>query len=142
MALINATTAENLGYLIDTWDWVVGGGTLEHAKQIPAGKVVAVRLGTVTGTAGSESSTADRLLPEKTGGIDHVELVKLLESQKFDGPIGPTAASAHYKGQTRESIVQAGQEAVDAILTDAGLHVAPRPMDLIEDIPYEPTPSI
>jgi hypothetical protein len=36
--------------------------------------------------------------------------------------------------------VQRAQEAVDEISSEAGLTVAPLPKDLIEDIPYDPTP--
>jgi len=116
---------------------------MDQIQEIPAEKVVAVRLGSVAGSVDASSATNDdRVIPEKAGAIDHVALVNRLESQSFAGPIGPSASSSQYKGQTRESIVQTGQEAVDSILTDAGLHVAPRPMDLIEDIPYEPTPAM
>ncbi len=31
---------------------------------------------------------------------------------------------------------------LEQTLRDAGVHVAPLPMDLIEDVPYEPTPAI
>lgn len=143
MALLNATTSSHVGYLLDTWDWVVGGGAMDQISEIPVEKIVAVRLGSVAESVDAGSATSDdRVIPEKTGSIDHIALVKHLESGSFSGPIGPTASSSQYKGQTRESIVQTGQEAVDGIFTDAGLHVAPRPMDLIEDIPYEPTPMI
>ncbi|QDV65314.1 TIM barrel protein [Crateriforma conspicua] len=143
MALISATTADNIGYLLDTFDWIVGGGAMDQITEIPGSKIVAVRLSSLSDSVdASTAKPTDRVLPEKQGLLDLVALVKHLDSSEFDGPIGPAASTANYKGQTRESIVQAGQEAVDAILSDAGLHVAPRPMDLIEDIPYEPTPSI
>ena len=143
MAFINATTSSHVGYLLDTWDWVVGGGAMDQISEIPGEKIVAVRLGSVPEAVDAGTATSDdRVIPEKEGSIDHVALVKHLETSSFSGPIGPTASSSQYKGQTRESIVQTGQEAVDGIFTDAGLHVAPRPMDLIEDIPYEPTPMI
>lgn len=68
-----------------------------------------------------------------------MSVVKHLMSIGFKGPISPTAASARYKGQTRESTVQKAQEAVDGICKDAGMKIAPLPMELIEDIPYEST---
>ncbi|MEM9644730.1 MAG: TIM barrel protein [Planctomycetota bacterium] len=143
MALLNACSSDSVGYLLDTWDWVVGGGGMDQIHEIPASKVVAVRLSSVPDSIDASAATSeDRILPEKAAAIDHVALVKYLEAGGFNGPIGPSASTSQYKGQTRESLVQTGQEAVDSILTDAGLHVAPRPMDLIEDIPYEPTPMI
>ena len=69
-----------------------------------------------------------------------IDLIKHLASINYSGPVSPSASSQSYKGQTRESIVQRAQEAVDGISKEAGLTVAPLPMELIEDIPYEPNP--
>jgi hypothetical protein len=80
------------------------------------------------------------VLPEPDGLLNHANLIKHLASIQFTGPVSPTASSNSYKGQTRESIVKRGHEAVDAISVEAGLEVAPLPRDLIEDIPYEPNP--
>jgi len=141
IALVRAVSPSNAGMLLDTWDWVVGNGAMDQISQLTADEIVAVRLGTVPGDVDTGSAESrDRLLPEETGAVDHVALVKHLSAIGFEGPIGPTASSLRYKGQTRESIVQKGQEAIDEILRNAGIHVAPRPMDLIEDIPaYEPS---
>ena len=104
-------------------------------------KIVAVRLGNVSeGVEPGAATQEDRVLPEAEGAINHVELIKHLSSAGFGGPVSPSASSQSYKGQTRESIVQRAQEAVDGISKDAGLTVAPLPMELIEDIPYEPNP--
>lgn len=140
-ALANAISNSNVGCLIDTWSWVVSGGTLEQITALPVEKIVAVRLGNVSeGVEPGAATQEDRVLPEAEGAINHVELIKHLSSAGFGGPVSPSASSQSYKGQTRESIVQRAQEAVDGISKDAGLTVAPLPMELIEDIPYEPNP--
>jgi sugar phosphate isomerase/epimerase len=141
VALIKAASASNVGCLIDTWDWVVGDGAMDQLSELPAAEIVAVRLCSLSPDADpSVAKSTDRVLPEKEGLLSHVKLVAHLASIGFAGPISPGASSHSYKGQTRESIVQRAQEAVDAISTEAGLTVAPLPKDLIEDIPYEPTP--
>jgi len=140
-ALVDAIP--NVGYLIDTWDWVVGEGTMEQLSEIPGEKIVAVRLGSIPeDVEPSAATTHDRILPELNGPLDHVAIVKHLDEGNFAGPISPTASTMQYKGQTREFLVQKAQEAIDAICKEAGLTVAPLPADLIEDIPYEPTPMI
>ena len=142
VALVRAVATSNAGFLLDTWDWIVGDGAMDQIQELSAEEIVAVRLASVPDDVDpSKATTTDRVLPEKEGGIHHVQLIKHLESIGFDGPVSPSCAAIRYKGQTRESIVQAGQEAADAISTEAGLHVAPRPMDLIEEVSYEPTPS-
>jgi len=141
LALGSGVGAANLGYLIDSWDWVVGGGRMDQLSSLPADKIVAVRLGSLpSGVDPSNANTSDRVLPEQSGPLDHVSLMKHLAKIGFRGPVSPSASNQSYKGQTRESIVQRAQEAVDGISREAGIPVAPLPMELIEDIPYEPNP--
>ncbi|TWU37876.1 Inosose isomerase [Novipirellula aureliae] len=143
IALVSSIPASNVGYVIDTFAWVVGSGSMDQLTGIPADKIVSVRLGAVASEVEpSKAVTNDRVLPEKTGLIDHVAVLKHLDEIDYAGPISPSASSTRYKGQTRESTVQQAQEAIDSISKEAGLHVAPLPMDLIEDVPYEPTPAI
>lgn len=141
LALVGGISNSNVGYLIDTWDWVVGGGAMDQLSEIPATKIVAVRLGSLPAEIDvSKAVTSNRMLPELNGPLNHVGLAKHLASIGFRGPVSPSASNQSYKGQTRESIVQRAQEAVDGICREAGLPVAPLPMELIEDIPYEPNP--
>lgn len=141
IALVNSVTSPNLGFLVDTWDWVVGEGSMDQLSAIPADKIVAVRLGSVKADANATMAISnDRVLPEQDGPLNHVNVIKHLAAIGFAGPVSPSASNQSYKGQTRESIVQRAQEAVDGISTEAGLSVAKLPMDTIEDIPYEPNP--
>ena len=142
LALVRSIGNPAAGFYVDTWDWVIGDGAMDQLSELKADEIVAVRLGSVPGDVDqSQATTQDRTLPEKEGVVNHVNLVKHLATIGYEGPISPSASSAQYKGQTRESTVQKAQEAVDGISTDAGLPVSPLPMDLIEDLPYEPTPS-
>lgn len=134
IALVRGVGASNAGVLLDTWDWIVGDGAMDQVRDLTVEEIVAVRLGTIPSDIDAAKATSvDRVLPEREGGLNHVTLIRHLESIGFEGPVSPTANTRRYKGQTRESIVQQAQEAIDAIFREAGLHVAPRPMDLIED---------
>jgi sugar phosphate isomerase/epimerase len=141
VAMVKSVASPNAGFMIDTWDWVVGDGTMDQLSELTAAEIVAVRLGSVTKDIEPGNVTScDRVLPEQDGLLNHVDLIKHLASIQFTGPISPSASSTSYKGQTRESIVKRAHEAVDAISVEAGLEVATLPKDLIEDIPYEPNP--
>ena len=141
IALVNGVSGSNVGFLIDTWDWIVGGGAMDQLSEIGVDKIIAVRLGSIPADVDVSTATEkDRVVPEKEGPVNHVKLITHLQSIGFTGPVSPTASNQAYRGQTRESIVQRAQEAVDAISTDAGLEVATLPKDMIEDIPYEPNP--
>ena len=134
---------DGAGLYLDTWDWVVGDGAMDQISELTKDDVAIVRLGSLSATADSTKATSsDRVLPEAEGALNHVSLIKHLASIGFDGPVSPSASPTQYKGQTRELTVKKAQEAVDGIFKEAGLEVDPLPMDLIEDIPYEPTPSI
>ncbi len=131
----------NIGFYVDTWDWVVGDGTIDQFTALTIDDIVAVRLSSLR--PDSDPATAksnERVVPTQEGLIDHIQVVKHLTSINYRGPVSPGASGASYKGQTRESIVQRSQVSIDEIFTAAGITVPPLPKDTIEDIPYEPNP--
>ncbi len=139
IAMVKSIPAENAGYIIDSWDWLVSGSTIEQLNEINAKKIVTVRVASVLeGVIVAEATTTDRVLPEIIGPLNHVAFVKKLKALGYDGPIGPSASGAQYKGETREFIVSHGQEAIDEILTQAGINVPPRPKDTLSQYPEEP----
>jgi sugar phosphate isomerase/epimerase len=143
IAMVKAVGDPNVGYLVDTWDWAVGEGAMDQLSELGGDEVVAVRLGSLSDEADPTKATrADCVLPTLEGGLDHVKVVKQLAAAGFEGPISPSASPLQYKGQTRENTVKQAQEAIDAICREAGLEVKPLPMDLVEEIPVEPTPAV
>lgn len=141
IAMVKAVGNPNVGYVLSSWDWAIGDGGMDQISELAGSDIVAVRLGSVADDADPAKATrADCVLPILEGPLNHVNLVKHLISTGFEGPISPAASPTRYKGQTRESTVKEAQEAIDAICTAAGVEVKPLPMDLIDDIPYEPAP--
>lgn len=139
IGLVKAISAENVGLIVDSFDWLVSGSTLSQISSLDAKKIVTVRLGSVAeGVNPAEARTEDRVLPVLEGPLSHVALVIKLKEIGYDGPIGPSASGSQYKGETREYIVSTGQEAIDEILTQAGIPVPPRPRDLVSQYPDEP----
>lgn len=131
----------NAGFYIDTWDWVVGDGAMDQLSELAADEIVSLRMSSIPEDVDiAKAESWQRVVPEAEGQINHVKLIVHLQSLGFDGPVSPGATGISYKGQTRESIVQRGQEAIDGIFTSAGLTVDPLPKDTIEDVPYEPMP--
>lgn len=143
VALIKALGNPNVGYVIDTWDWAVGEGGMDQLSEIAGSDIVNVRLATLAEDVDPAKTTRqDCVLPALEGGLDHSAVVKQLIASGYEGPICPAASSTQYMGQTRENTVKQAQVAIDAISTAAGIEVKPLPMDLIEDIPIEPTPAV
>ncbi len=143
IAIVKAVGHADVGFLVDSFDWVIGEGGLDQLSELSGNEIIAVRLGSLADDADpSKAMRSDCLLPALEGGVNHVNLVKRLIESGFDGPISPAASPTRYKGQTRESTVKEAQEAIDAICTAAGDEVRPLPMDLIDDTPYESAPIV
>lgn len=135
VALLKSVSAGNVGYVIDSAHWYAGGGTIDQIRELDPSRVVTVRLADLAAEVSpSEAKAADRVLPSVGGAIDHVAIVKWLAEHGYKGPVLPSASAAKAKGQTRESIVNKAQEAIDAIFRAAGLTVEPRPMDMIQTL--------
>jgi sugar phosphate isomerase/epimerase len=134
LALVKGVGNSNVGFLIDTWDWVVGDGAMDQISELTGDQIVAVRMASLAPDVdAAKATTDDRALPEKEGALDHVAVMKHLVATGFDGPVSPSASPTQYKGQTRESTVQKAQQAIDGISKDAGVEVAPLPMDMIDE---------
>jgi len=139
VALVKSVAGDNVGYIIDSWDWLVSGSTIEQLNEVPPKKIVTTRLGSILeGVAIADATSHDRVLPVAVGPLNHVAFVKKLKALGYDGPIGPSASGTQYKGETREFIVSNGQELIDDILTQAGVNVPPRPKDTLSQYPEEP----
>lgn len=139
IAMVKAISADNVGMIVDSFDWLVSGSTLAQVAVLNPKSIVTVRLGSVLPGVDLKTTTSDdRVLPVLEGPLSHVAFVMKLKEIGFDGPIGPSASGSQYKVETREFIVSTGQEAIDEILTQAGIVVPPRPKDLVSQYPDEP----
>ncbi len=133
LSLVGSVSSEHVGFIIDSWHWHVGGGTLEQLHGIDPARVCIVRLADITpDVAAADAKLSDRSVPVIDGTIDQVSIVKWLAENNFAGPVLACASAAKAKGQTRESIVNKAQEGIDNIFRAAGLTVEPRPMDMIQ----------
>ncbi|HBJ36334.1 MAG TPA: xylose isomerase [Planctomycetaceae bacterium] len=139
LALVKAISVDNVGMIVDSFDWLVSGSTLAQVASLNPKSIVTVRLGSILpGVDLTTATSDDRVLPVLEGPLSHVAFVMKLKEIGFEGPIGPSASGSQYKAETREFIVSTGQEAIDEILTQAGIVVPPRPKDLVSQYPDEP----
>ena len=139
--VVDGISADNVGYLVDTWDWIVGDGAMDQLSEIPAAKIIAVRLASVPAEVDlADAKRTDRILPEADSGMPLVKVLTHLKAIGFDGPFSPSCHMSQYRGSTREFVVQKSQEQLDELSVAAGIEVEPLPSEGIEDIPYEPNP--
>lgn len=122
LMLFKMLSAPNLGLVLDTWHWYLGGGTIEQIRAFD-GKIVAVYLADCNPnvTAANVPENARRL-PGKTGVIDCAAYLTALAEKGYDGPVTPAPYKSNLVGQSRDSIVKAASAALDACWKAAGLN--------------------
>lgn len=132
LALIQACTSPSVGVVVDSYDWTVGGGTLEQLAAIPGNRIAALRVADVESVPSiAESTHAKRQVAGRFGVIDNVKFVSLLSKNGFQGPISSFADSSNVAGSKRDAIVASTQDVLDQLLAGAGLPTFTRRPELI-----------
>jgi sugar phosphate isomerase/epimerase len=120
--LLSATTAPNVGVIIDTWHLHASGGSPEQLEQLGAERIVAVYLSDAPADVAAADLTAEqRTLPGETGTIDTSALLARLVEMGYDGPITPAADRAALEGLKRDDIIRRAAETLDTVWKAAGL---------------------
>jgi len=130
--LVNMIDAPNVGLLVDVWDLIVSGQSIETVAQLPVHQIVSLQISQVPGdVALAELDGNSRLLPDAEGGlIDQVALLKTLAEMGYDGPVTPNPSRGAFKTRRRDAIVRQTGESLDnlwraAELPGAGKSVTP-----------------
>jgi sugar phosphate isomerase/epimerase len=122
LMLFKMLSVQNVGLVLDTWHWHLGGGTIDQIRALQ-GKIVAVYLAdcdpNVTADHAPESA---RRLPGETGVIDCPAILSALAETGYNGPVTPAPYKGNLIGQSRDSIVKAASGALDACWKAAGLN--------------------
>ena len=116
-----------IGVVVDGWALAVTGEPLSIIGQIPAGKIVEVRLSDAPReTPGAELHPGQRLMPGETGVVDSAAILAAARDAGFDGPVTPWADRQTLVGRGREKIVRLSGDRLDAAWRAAGLPITPR----------------
>jgi sugar phosphate isomerase/epimerase len=125
LLLVSTIGKRNVGVLLDTWTWAVGGGDGEKVRALRGDQIVSVLLADIP--AGVDLATIQpqqRIIPVEGGQIDCASYLGVLEEIGYEGPISIAQHSSHMKGQTRESIVAKASHLLDSLLAGAGVAAA------------------
>ena len=132
LAFFNACANQSVGLVVDSFNWVVGGGTFEQLATIPGNRVAVLRLADAEVLpSAADASLKMRQLAGTSGVIDNVRIVSVLSKNGFDGPITAFGHSSNFGGMTRDSIVAKSQDSLDNVLAGAGLPTFTRRPDMI-----------
>lgn len=120
--LLSMVAADNVGFYLDTWNWHLGGGTVDQAVALGADKIVAISVADVpAGVDESSIKLNQRLMPATEGVIAHADLLNRLHEANFEGPVTPMPNTSQYKGITRDKIVKLAAESLRSVWPGADL---------------------
>lgn len=118
--LIEASAAANVGLLLDTWHWQVGGGTLDRLRAFGVQRIVAVHLCDLPADADLTTITEEqRLIPGEGGGVDFAALLSFLRQEGYDGPVSIACHPSRHAGQKREATIAKASSVLDELFAAA-----------------------
>jgi len=122
LLLLNMVGAPNVGLLLDVWDLVLAGGSVEAVRGLTARQVVAVRLADLPADVPTtEITEAHRMVPAIEGRIDCVSVLAALSDAGYDGPITIKVDRSAFESTRRDRIVRQAGEALEKLWKAARL---------------------
>lgn len=117
LTLIKTIGAPNIGLLYDTWNWRVGGGSIDQVRERGVEGIVAVRIADAPADIDAATATeADRLMPTDGGACELSSVMQMLGELNYEGPLSLFAHPSRYSGRTREAAVQEARAALDELI--------------------------
>ena len=129
LLLLKSVHAPNLGLVLDTWHWHLGGGTLDPIRSLDGEQIVAVYLSDCDeGVTAADAVETARRLPGETGVIDCAAILTALAELGYEGPLSPRPCRENLAGQSRDKSVKAASSALDECWKTAGLSSQGKPL--------------
>ena len=117
IALSKTVVANNVGVCVDTWNWVVGGGTLDQIKELTVDKIITVRLADVPDDADLATVTEhQRLLPGESSRFPNRELMDFLKHNNYQGAITPYPHPDQFADARKNDCAQRAANSLKAII--------------------------
>jgi sugar phosphate isomerase/epimerase len=122
LALLKMTGANNLGLALDTWNWTLGGGTLQQLQDLKGQQFVTLCLADVPADVEPHSVTdSQRLFPSDDSVPRHAALIKQLADRKYDGPVTILPAPGQLANLHRDQAVGKCAALLEQLWLAAGL---------------------
>jgi sugar phosphate isomerase/epimerase len=122
--------APNVGIVVDSWNWTVGGGTLDQLANLAVEKIYCVRLASAPEEFDVASASNDnRAMPSKDGLVQNVAMIKKLYAEGYRSSVTGFPSPAALGGKTRDAALANVVESLDEIFAAAEVPVAGRKTD-------------
>ncbi len=122
ITLVNMVNSDNVGLYLDTWNWHLGGGTMEMVEGLGINKLFAVSVADIPADADADGIALDqRMLPGPEGVIPIANMLERLHELEYDGPVTVYPTMSQYKGIPRDKVVVRVAEALRSVWPGAEL---------------------
>lgn len=120
--LLNMVAAPNLGLLLDIWEVIACGSSLDAVRKLPASQIVAVQVAEMPADVPlPELDDKSRLLPGvENGRIDVAGFLTVVREMGYDGPVTLKPSRGAFQSRRREVIIKQASESLDKVLRAAG----------------------
>lgn len=122
VTLIKSVSSNNLGIVLDTWNWHFGGGRDAQLRALGADRIISVRIADAPGDATAESLRDDqRTLPQDPSVVPNQAILTLLAELGYKGPVSIDPHPSALSGMNREAVVQKVSTILDDMFRATGI---------------------
>jgi sugar phosphate isomerase/epimerase len=128
--LLNMAAEPNLGLLLDIWDVVACGGSVDTVRKLPLQQIVAVQVADMPANVPLPEldEKASRLLPGgENGRIDVAGFLAVLREMGYDGPVTAKPSRNAFQSRRRDVVIKQTSEALDKVMRPDGASPVARP---------------
>lgn len=122
LTLIKMVGKSNVGLMLDSWHWYLGGGTIAALERMSGDQIVAARFADFPSDLTPENAKSkSRQLLKVDDNSFTVQVLRVLNQINYEGPLAACPGSSQFGGMTRERIVQTLSENLNDVLPIAGI---------------------
>jgi sugar phosphate isomerase/epimerase len=125
--LVNMVAEPNIGLLLDIWEVVAAGGSIDAVRKLPPEQIVAVQVADMPANVPLPEldEKTSRLLPGgENGRIDVAGFLAVLREKGYDGPVTVKTSRNAFQSRRRDVVIKQTSEALDRALRPASPPVA------------------
>ena len=118
VTLAKAIAHPNVGICLNSWEWVLGGGTVETAKTAGKDLIKEVRLADVSAEANRDDiKPSDRTtLPGEFENSFSFQLMQWVASENLEIPVSASTELSTYSGGSRDNVIKLISRNLDLLI--------------------------
>ena len=122
LRLIEASGADNIGLLLDSWHWYTSQGTLDQILSLEGRDIIYVHINDAPPRIPvDEQIDGVRRLPGETGIIDIIGFLRALKRIGYDGPVAPEPFDEKLRRMPIRKAILKTSKAVNKVWSMTGL---------------------